>query len=156
MFLYLLSQKKAWLLKIVYYILFQIKVWTQTKMALCLSTPMKIIKIKITAAANLFLPQSWIEWDLCLEMFAARNSCTKRLASFLNKLSWKVDFRKHFDNKLCFFLSNSNPERSQLCFGMLISTISLGTESRLSPKLLNNMSSWVPVPSLGHLFPKLE
>ena len=36
------------------------------------------------------------------------------------------------------------------------STISLGTESRLSPKLVNNMSSGVPVPSLGHLFSKLE
>ena len=36
------------------------------------------------------------------------------------------------------------------------STISLGTESRVSPKLVNNMSSRVPGPSLGHLFPKLE
>ena len=35
-------------------------------------------------------------------------------------------------------------------------TIPLGTESRVSPKLVNNMSSRVPGPSLGHLFPKLE
>ena len=39
---------------------------------------------------------------------------------------------------------------------LLNSTISLGTESRLSPKLVNSMSSGVPVPSLGHLFPTLE
>ena len=37
-----------------------------------------------------------------------------------------------------------------------INTIPLGTESRVSPKLVNNMSSRVPGPSLGHLFPKLE
>ena len=36
------------------------------------------------------------------------------------------------------------------------SAIPLGTESRLSPKLVNSMSSGVPVPSLGHLFLKLE
>ena len=39
---------------------------------------------------------------------------------------------------------------------LFVSTISLGTESRVSPKLVNNMSSGVPGPSLGHLFPKLE
>ena len=37
-----------------------------------------------------------------------------------------------------------------------ISTNPLGSESRLSPKLVKTMSSGVPVPSLGHLFPKLE
>ena len=37
-----------------------------------------------------------------------------------------------------------------------ISTNPVGSESRLSPKLVKTMSLGVPVPSLGHLFPKLE
>ena len=40
--------------------------------------------------------------------------------------------------------------------GMFISTNSLGSESRVSPKLVKTMSSGVPEPSLGHLFSKLE
>ena len=39
---------------------------------------------------------------------------------------------------------------------LLISTNPLGSESRVSPKLVKTMSSGVPVPSLGHLFSKLE
>ena len=36
------------------------------------------------------------------------------------------------------------------------STNPLGSESKLSPKFVKIMSSAVPVPRLGHLFPKLE
>ena len=43
------------------------------------------------------------------------------------------------------------------CHNILFtSTNPLGSESRVSPKLVKTMSSSVPVPSLGHLFQKLE
>ena len=41
-------------------------------------------------------------------------------------------------------------------YSTYISAIPISKVHVVSPKLVNNMSSGVPVPSLGHLFPTLE
>ena len=47
-------------------------------------------------------------------------------------------------------------EASEKAQRMFISAISFPRNQVATPRLVNNMSSGVPGPNLGHLFPKLE